>query len=229
MSAVQKRPRRATISNPAAARVLFDNRQRNIFAPFLVGPRTISSVAEETGTLLGTVAAMVKRLLALGVVESVDTVRQSGKQVTRYATVADELFVPLDVSEEFLMLPEAQWHKIYLEALRHTALEHHYNVEPIGMVMSLSPQGRVSLDIDISNSPWEPPKNGPFVYFNRSALRLTREDAESLIRELIELEARYETKPVGDVDYYIGAQMVAVPPTHKANPVNVRSPLDASR
>ncbi len=108
MTTEPARPRRATISNPAAARALFDNRQRHILAPFLSGPRTISQAALETGTRLGTVAAMVSRLVSVGLLRSLDTVRQSGKVVARYAAIADELFVPLDVSEEFLMRPETQ-------------------------------------------------------------------------------------------------------------------------
>lgn len=51
---------------------------------------------------------MVSRLVSVGLLRSLDTVRQSGKVVARYAAIADELFVPLDVSEEFLMRPETQ-------------------------------------------------------------------------------------------------------------------------
>jgi predicted transcriptional regulator len=201
------------IRNTEAIKALFDNRQRSLLSPFFQ-PASISQAAEALDALPSTMLQFVRRMVQHGVLVPVDKVRRSGKQVQRYQTVAEELFIPLELCEDLLLLPEKRFHGLYCEALKEEVLSYHYKIQPVGAVVRSLPNGVVQLDGALGPEPWVPGTIGPMVTFEWTMLRLHEQEARRFQAELAQLILRFRTLPYGDHPYYFGMHFAPVPAHH---------------
>jgi hypothetical protein len=212
------------VRNPQAIKALFDNKQRSLLGPFFQ-PVTITEAAQALDALGTTMLQFVRRMVRFGVLEHVDTVRRSGKQVRRYQTVAHELFVPVDLAEDVMMSPEKRFHALYADAMRQEVVSYHYKVEPLGAVIRALPNGVVTVEGRLGNQPWVPGKSGPLVMFEWSMLRLDESEARAFQAELASLIERYRHLPFGERPFYFGLHLAPVPDHHSLRPF-VNMPAD---
>jgi hypothetical protein len=205
------------VRNPEAIKALFDNKQRSLLGPFFQ-PVTITEAAQSLDALGTTMLQFVRRMVRFGILQHVDTVRRSGKRVRRYQTVADELFVPIDLAEDVMLIPEKRFHALYSEAMRDEVVSYHYKVEPIGAVVRALPNGVINLDGRLGKQPWVPGKSGPLVVFEWSMLRLDEAEARAFQAELVTLIDRYRHLPYGERPFYFGLHLAPVPDHHALRP-----------
>jgi hypothetical protein len=201
------------VRNPEAIKALFDNRQRSLLAPFFQ-PTTITEAAHAVDALGTTMLQFVRRMVRFGVLEHVDTARRSGKRVRQYQTVANELFIPIDLAEDVMMTPEKRFHALYADAMREEVVSYHYKVEPVGAVIRALPNGVVTIDGRLGKEPWVPGRSGPLVVFEWSMLGLDELDARAFQAELASLIGRYRYLPLGERPFYFGLHLAPVPDHH---------------
>ncbi len=188
--------------------MLLDPRRRPNLSPFLAGHASVSEAAEQTGQLPNSMLAAVRRLLALGLIEITGTTRRSGKEVRSYRAVAQSFFVGLDTIEEVMLMPETYWQKIFNDSFRQTLIEHHYRHKPLGTLIRRLDNGSVIVFGAEGNDEWQPPHNGPLVFFDWSVLQLDLDQAKNLQIELDQLAERYRRlPPVGSTHYLVGVHM----------------------
>ncbi len=207
------RPHTVEVRHAEAIKALFDNKQRTLLAPFFE-PVSIAEAAVAVDALPTTVLQYVRRMVKFGVVTRIDIVRRHGKRVQRYQTVADELFVPLNLCEEVMLLPEKRFHALYTEAMREEFLRYHYNVQPIGAVVRRLPNGVIHLDGKLGPDNELPDKGGPLVTFEWSMLRLDDANAREFQAELRLLIRKFRQLPYGDRPFYFGMHFAPVPEHH---------------
>jgi hypothetical protein len=204
--------KRFTVQDRNAAKTIFDAKQRNLFRPFLEGPCTISDAAKVTEATIATVSAFVKRCVRQELLRGSDQVLRAGRSVWRYQSVAEELFIPLELAEEFLLLPERQWQRRFEEALVDCAVSFNYTIRPTGLVLRRRENGAMELTPEVDGAPSDKPGNGPQLYFDRVALKLRPEDVETILADLKALENKYLAMPLGTESFYLGTTFVPVPP-----------------
>jgi hypothetical protein len=210
-------PDQLTITDPDAAKLLLDPRRRPNLSPFLAGQATVSDAAEQTGQLPNSMLAAVRRMLALGLIEVTASTRRSGKEVRAYRAVAKSFFVGLDTIEDVLLLPEIYWQKTFNDSFRDTLIEHHYHHKPLGTLIKRMENGSVIVFGAEGHEEWNPPHNGPLVYFDWSVLQLNVEQAETLRIELDCMVARYRAlPPLGTDVYLVGAHMTPLSASYVA-------------
>jgi hypothetical protein len=212
---IRSRVQRLEVRDPEAAKALFDTKQRVLFAPFFAAPTTVSEAAEATSTLPSTMLYFIRRMVALGLLEVTDQVRRSGKLVNQYRAAADEYYLPIEVTEEFLLWPNRRFQNAFNEGLREEILHHHYNVAPLGALIRPAANGVVQLTGALPTGDWIPGENGPRVFFEWTMLRLDPDAAKSFLQELSELSNRYLQLPYGEDAFYVGLQFAPVPDTHE--------------
>jgi hypothetical protein len=87
------------LTNPKAARVLMDGESRRWFMPFFNQSSTVSQAARQLGESPNSVLYRVKAWCKLGLLEVVATRTQGKRRVKEYASVAQEFFMPYQISQ----------------------------------------------------------------------------------------------------------------------------------
>lgn len=233
MADAPHRPRRypalAVVEEPGAASLLSDLRYIETLCAFLAQSRTLSDVAAEADLHLGTVYHRAQRLVAAGLLE-VDEVRpRAGRALRLYRSSADAFFVPFRATP-FATLRELT--QILLEAggsglARDTAAALERVSPSWGLRLErLRGEGDRTGSHNITLSPTPEGSSEellarllgpgtPAIFASSGSLRLRPEDAESLQRELAELQRRYlrRSDPKGRA-YHV---RLAMAPARQAN------------
>jgi hypothetical protein len=205
---------RLTVTDKETVIALFDNRQRWMLGPFFAGPTTVSAAATETSSLAPTMLYFVRRMVRSGVLTQVDQVKRNGKRVSRYEISANELFIPVDAAEEYMVLPERKFQRLYNEAFVSEIISHHYTVEPLGALIRCLKNGAVEISGTVRDGEFIPGFNGPRVVFEWTTLNLQPERARQFQAELFQLIKQYRSQPAGDTAFYFGLHFAPVPQAH---------------
>jgi hypothetical protein len=208
------RPKRIEIRNSDGVKALFDNKQRTLLSPFFNEAISIAEAASRSDSLPSTMLQFVRRMNRIGILRYVDDGRRNGRKVRRYATAANEFFVPIDAAEDVLLSPERKFQQLYNEALHTEVVHHHYNIEPVGAVVRCLPNGVVEMNGALGDGEWVPGRNGPLLVFEWTMLRLDESAARAFQAELVSLTQKYRTLPFGDRAFYFGLHFAPVPDTH---------------
>ncbi len=209
--------KRLEITNRETAKALFDIKQRTMLAPFFDSSLSISDAAAATGTLPTTMLYFVRRMIDQRVLVSGESETRNGRTVRRFITAAREFYVSADIVDELLIVPERQYQHCFNEAFHYEVLRYHVQIQKVGALVHLLPNGIVQLTGTLSDEDWVPGKNGPIVTFEWSAFSLSDQDAKQLQSDLAALSAKYQKFPTGEKTYYLGLQLAPVPPCHTAD------------
>ncbi len=86
------------LNDAKAAKVIIEGEA--CFAELFGQERTIAEVAKKLEMKLNAVAYRVERMMDVGILKIVRTVKQRGRSVNVYTTVTDKLFMPFDMTPE---------------------------------------------------------------------------------------------------------------------------------
>lgn len=115
-----------TVTDAETARVLIDPAQLRYIAPFIGRERTVKEVADETNSTLSTTYRRVRRYLGLGILEVVREQKRKGKALKVYRAVADEFYIPNNVTDGQEVSSERwqkHWERDFQQGLRHAYAE----------------------------------------------------------------------------------------------------------
>lgn len=175
----------ARVEDPAAARLLVDDRYLGVFGCFLDRDRSVREAADLLGRDLDAVLYRVRRLVGVGLLDVVAVERRPGRPVKRYRAPHPVWFVPFealpyaDLEETYRAMMEVHATRLAraVAAWSSRAPWAGYVIEPRG-------DGRVELRGVMDSMP-----TGPLdMALN---LRLTPEQAAHLNAELVALTQRY--------------------------------------
>lgn len=193
--------------DPQAARVLADLRARRFLEPFIAQERTVSEVAAELGVDMSSVLYRVRQFVRLGLLEETRAELRKGRAIRYYRSVADGFFVPFAATP--LVAQEAlsphtfgKFQEILNESVGRAWLAaagerqmlgvHFYRCENGELSQNIVPDPDVRQPTRFFEQLLEP--DAPAVWDTWGSLKLAREDAKALQREIASLLGRYYAK-----------------------------------
>lgn len=214
---------RQKVVNPKAAELLTDWRQRRFLEPFIRGPTSMSEAAEALGVKLNAMHYRVGQLLELDLLEVVDSVKRKGRAVKLYSPTAEEFFVP------FATTP----HATVEDLIRHLSALDEFLTHAVATLTAQSDSWGVLVSADASKggspltvklTPLDPQgvpaprprmellaSTTPAVWSGEMLVKLDRETAKALQRELADLSERFEQRQsAGGRPYYIVLGMTPI-------------------
>lgn len=187
------------LTNPKAAQVLIDAESRRWFMPFFNQSNTISQAARQLGESPNSVLYRVKTWCKLGLLEVVASETQRGRIIKRYASVAQEFFMPYQISQtEDLIDLVRTLNMAYAELLFKSYVGAGQHLSSTWGVQ-FSRVGRNEYRISPATAPgqeWNPfaPKNPATLNDFNTDLRLDFADAKALQLELHQVVRKYVVK-----------------------------------
>ena len=204
------------VKSEAAATLLLNNKTRWLISPFVGEKKSIKEASNEMGMKLASYYAYVKRFERAGLIEVVEVQPRAGRAVKLYKTVADEFFIPHTVSPLLAYYEKLEddyqkllWRGILraLEAGSETMGAwgfKFYKHPEAGFAVSGARSQDEEWDLLMETSAILP-------YWRR--LKLSREKAKALQRELFEILERYtaEQDALDDYSYLVRVAMAPLP------------------
>jgi hypothetical protein len=204
------------LSTAAAATYVTLPATARYYVPFLARERSAAEVARELDVDIGSVTYRIRQMLDLGLVERTRLVPRAGRPIQRYRSTADSVFAPMhltpidtvrelfrrsraDADEGLEAGGERAWLRV--GGMRRWGT-HLYRPGPHSDVnRDFVPQGMVT-----GETFWGAvlAPSAPAVWDQHASLRLGREHAKRLQRELAELAGRYADMGDGEAaDEYL--------------------------
>ena len=197
-----------TVTDPAWAQVLLDPRKSAFYTPFLGQNCTVSEAARLGGVSVNTAYARVRRLLKLGLLLVSGQQRRAGRAVKLYRMVAEQFFVPYEVTTHesyaallfaYLDLPSA---RALSRSVAHTREKTapQYGLELFRTHDGLYTRPATAPGVYVhADGP-----SSPALYNMAADLMLTHTEAKTLQRELDELWQRHQRRePEGRQRYLL--------------------------
>jgi hypothetical protein len=202
------------VKDEEAARVLLDHASRRSLRPFLGREASLTEAARETGLPLSTLAYRVRLYQRLGLLEHTRTEPRKGRPV-RYYRAPESYFVPFSVTP--LATTTSLSEAAFLEL-------HRLLMDSIGAAWDEAAGARREIGLHVMRGPddvtWNieplPDHSAPESFFRDlllaekpavwnqlTTLRLKREAAKALQREIVELVGRYWSEQDAEGGEYI--------------------------
>lgn len=211
------------VVNTKAAELLTDWRQRRFLEPFVPGPTSMSEAAEVLGVKLSAMHYRVGRLLELGLLEVVGSVKRKGRAVKLYGPTAREFFVPFAATPHATVEDMIRRLSALDAFLTHAVATLTSQAESWGVLVSQNilekePRLLVKLaPLDPQGVPAPRPlrtllaSSTPAVWSGEVLVNLDAETAKALQRELADLTGRFEQKQcAGGRPYYVVLGMTPI-------------------
>ena len=190
------------VRDPEHARLLLNARTRTHLAPFLGEARSVSEVAQATGTKANTMLRRVQRFVRAGLLEVVEERPRRGRPIRTYRAVAEVFFVPFEASaaadlDAALAEREAPVARVLRRSVVRARRE---AIGTWGTRIYRDARGQVQVHMAVRPeadvAPLDP--DGPAVLSAwREGVTLDYADAKALQRELVALLEKYEGKRGG--------------------------------
>lgn len=214
---------RQKVVNSRAAELLTDWRQRRFLEPFIPGPTSMSEAAEVLGVKLNAMHYRVGRLLDLGLLEVVGSVKRKGRAVKLYGPTAEEFFVPFAVTPHATIEDMIRRLSALDEFLTHAVATLTAQAESWGVLVSQNisekdPRLLVKLaPLDAQGVPAPRPRttllasSTPAVWSGEVLVKLDMDTAKALQRELADLTERFERRQSeSEQPYYVVLGMTPI-------------------
>lgn len=210
------------INDPHAAAVVADPAQLRFLSPFIGRARRAAEVARELGVPLTTLLYRIRKLKALGLLQLVGVQRRAGSPLSYYRAVADTLFVPFEATTaETLQALLKGWEEPWLSMFHRGYARALEEARPNwGVRVWRDDAGEVRVTPAASpEQAWDAtPAALPAVLDELLPdLRLNREDAKALQRDLVDLINRYSGRG-GDEQYFLRLMLTPLPEQQKVLP-----------
>lgn len=197
-----------TPSDPAAVAFLLDHRERRVLEPFFHTPISLSEAARAANMKLNTMHYRVKRFLSWGLVEQVGSEVRRGHRIKLYQTSADEFVIPFAATTaDTLATLMAELTTQVTEQISRDLAATMQQAAGGWEIAVRAGQGEPS---DLQFRPSEDARegrpladDGPTLLWQDTVLRLSKEDAKALQRELVALLARYEERGEDGAQYLL--------------------------
>lgn len=203
------------IKSEVAAALLLKDKTRRLLAPFALGKKSMKEASEALSIKLTTYYPYVKRFENAGLIEVVEVIARAGRSIKRYRTVADEFFIPHTLSPLLAHFEEIQHvsHNTLLQAMSRAWLESTDETNAWGFRFYVDPRiGFTAMGARSKGEPWDLLSGErPIVLPYWRKLKLSRDKARSMQRELQEVLERYTEEQDGRDDYLIRIAMAPSP------------------
>lgn len=204
------------VHDPRAARFVADAKASRFLEPFMGRERTASAVAAELGVNVSSVLYRIDQLLDLGLLQVARTEPRRGRAVKHYRAVADEFFVPFELTDAETLGALGSRSAGELKHLLETSLGAAYEAigrtfEGGGVRLMRDQKGRIDRTLAHEAAAAEATSfpelaltaRAPALWDQHCTLDLTEAEAKALQRELSEVFGRYYRRAGGDRRPYI--------------------------
>ena len=190
-----------TITEPRAVKLLLDARRRHVLNAVMLEARSVKQIAEFLEMDLKHVHDQIRTLERLGLIQVTHSEARQGRPIKHYRALADGFFVP------FYAAPTATLEGFVAHTLRPQFEGFTTLFAKTGITLIKNPKeagfrlyaqdGVVISDLTPSAERFDAFRdllgpNAPALMLSFIALKLSREDAKQLQREMLELLMRYE-------------------------------------
>ena len=193
----EESPSRLEITDKRAAALLLNSSTRQFLAPFIGEKKGVKEASDEMGIEFAQCYAYVKQFERAGLLEVVERVPRAGRAIKRYRSTADEFFIPNTVSPLMTFYRENEqtfqnllWQAMSeaLEAKDDLMGEWGFKVgKPFGMKIGLA-------GARAKGREWNRLEEDPIILPYWGRLKLTRDEARALQRNLYELVGHYDER-----------------------------------
>lgn len=189
-----------TITERRAMRLLLDNERRRVLTAFMLRPSSVKAAADSLGLPLKTVHDRVRTLEQLGLVRVTHSQARRGRPIKHYRSSADGFFVPFHATAsaslgQFIADNLAPQFAIFNAQLAKAAQALIRNPKEAGFRL-YAQGGSIYSDLTPSAERFDALRDllepeAPALMLSLVPLRLTREDAKHLQRDMQQLLERY--------------------------------------
>ncbi|GHF41760.1 hypothetical protein HNQ07_001430 [Deinococcus metalli] len=190
------------VTDPASVKLFLDSAMMGTLEHLMLGEHSASSLARTLHAPLNAVHHRVRRLVAAGLAAETRTEPRRGRPIRYYRATSDAYLVPYDATpltsvEDLVGLHETGFARRFLSAVVAAGRTLVVNERDIGLRV-FRDGSTVSVDItpragEFTLDEFLAP-DSPVLLLNWGELRLTREDAKAMQRELHTLHARYAAR-----------------------------------
>jgi hypothetical protein len=189
-----------TITEPRAVKLLLDNERRQVLGAFMHGPCSVKRAADKMGWTLNAVHDRVRTLETLGLLRVAHLEARQGRPIKHYEAIADGFFVPFHATtsasfEGFISESLEPLHRAFIQLFAKAGIGLIDNPDEAGFRL-YAQDGSIVSDLtptaerfDFLRDVLEP--NAPALMLSYNQLKLTRDDAKALQREMMALLERY--------------------------------------
>lgn len=209
------------VDDPQAASIIADPAQLRFLSPFIGRARRASEVARELGVPLTTLLYRVRKMKSVGLLRTDRVERRAGSPLSYYRAVADTFFVPFEATTaETLQALLKGWEEPWLSMFH---VGYAFALEQAGPDWGVrvwrDDAGEVRVTPAVSpKEPWEAAAPATPAVLDELVpdLRLGREDAKALQRDLLDLLGRYSGR--GGEPYFLRLMLTPLPEQKKVLP-----------
>jgi hypothetical protein len=192
-----------TITEPRAVKLLQDDQSSKVLGQFMHQPCSVKVAADQLGLPLKTVHDRVRNLSKHGLLRVTHLEARQGRPIKYYKAIADGFFVPFHATdalslEGFISETLAPSQKVFMKLFAKAGIALIDNPDEAGFRL-YAQEGSILSDLtptaerfDFSRDLLEP--HAPALMLSYTPMRLNRDDAKDLQREMMALLERYANR-----------------------------------
>jgi hypothetical protein len=191
-----------TITEARAVKLLLDSDRRNALGAFMHGPCSVKGAADQLGWPLKTVHDRVRTLETLGLLRVTHLEARQGRPIKHYQAIADGFFVPFHATaasslEGFITETLAPSQKVFIKLFAKAGIALIDNPDEAGFRL-YAQEGSIFSDLTPTAERFDfldlLELTAPALMLTYIPLKLTRDDAKALQREMMGLLERYANR-----------------------------------